>query len=167
MGLMERKQLHWSIGLVPPAWMLVQMIIMFSFMDTLFHGNRIWLALWIVEAVVTVALMIRWINHKVGPKTAQQKRWQMIALLWIVLCFVTLQIATAFNPSPNYSAIPGIGEAHAQAVMAASNAWSTRAVTFSITYAVVVGIGTFVLAMIAHRKMKSVSDAGPSTSTPT
>ena len=161
---MERKPLHWSIGLMPPVWMLVQMVIMFSFMDTLFRGDWIWRALWITETILTLVWLFWWISKKVGPKTPQQKRWQVIGSIWVVFCFAAWQIVNRFNPSPNYSAIPGTGEAHVKAVLAASTAWSTRTLLFSLTYFVVMSVGTIALVIVARRKLAALAEPTSPTS---
>ncbi len=163
---MERKPLHWSIGLVPPAWMALQMVIMFSFMDTLYRGDRIWLVLWIIEAVVTLGCVLWWINTKVGIKTSKQKRWLLIVYLWIALCYTGLQVANHFNPSPNYSNIPGTGEAHFQAVRKASDDWGARSLQLNVAYAVVMFIGVLVLAFFGRPKLMTLNEPTSSTSPP-
>lgn len=145
------KPLPWYYGLVPPLWMVLQMVIMFSNPSELVTGT-IWTYLWGLEALVTYVAMMWWIDRARGPKSPRYYHMLALYIAWIVGCYVLWQWINSLVPRPDYHSIGGVGEEHLRLVEAASSRFANAMLASSIGYFVVMISGVIFNIRIYGRK---------------
>lgn len=146
------KPLPWYYGLVPPLWMVLQMVIMFSNSSELVTGT-IWTYLWGLEALVTYAAMMWWLMRRTGKKSPRTVMFFGLSISWIVFCYVLDRIVEGYVPRPNYSQIPsGNSEEYMRLVHDASHRYATQSLVLTLVYNLIIIGGLLLLSWLFHRK---------------